>query len=67
MLEVPAATTIQGVLVNSPFHLSITNFKFISMEQFIAKAEKYILQEENLAARKVNGNENTQEKSKSSR
>ena len=50
MLEVPAvdikvaaAAAIQGVLANSPFHLSITKLKFISMEQFIAKAEKYIL------------------------
>ena len=73
MLEVPtvdtkvaAAATVQGVLVNSPFHLSITKLKFILMEQFITKAEKYILIKENLAARKVNGNENTQEKGKSS-
>ena len=62
MLEVPAVDTrvvaaaaVQGVLANSSFHLSITKLKFVSMEQFIAKAEKYILQEENLAARKNNG------------
>ena len=64
MLEVPAVDTrvaaaaaVQGVLANSPFHLSITKLKFVSMEQFIAKAEKYILQEESLAARKNNGDD----------
>ena len=73
MLEVPAVDTkvaatavVQGVLVNNPFHLSITKLKFISMEQFIAKVEKHILQEENLAARKSNGSDNLQEKSESS-
>ena len=64
--KVAAAAAVQGVLVNSPFHLSITKLKFILMEQFIVKVEKYILQEENLVARKVNGNENTQEKGESS-
>ena len=50
MLEVPAVDTkvaadaaVQGVLANNPFHLLITKLKFISMEQFIAKVEKYIL------------------------
>ena len=39
MLEVPAvdrrvvaAAAVQGVLANSPFHLSITKLKFVSME-----------------------------------
>ena len=74
MLKVPAvdikvavAAAVQGVLANSPFHLSITKLKFISMEQFIAKAEKYILQEENLAARKNNGDVNYQDKAETSR
>ena len=74
MLEVPAvdvkvvaAAAVQGVLANSPFHLSITELKFISIEQFIAKAEKYILQEENLAARKNNGDVNYQDKAETSR
>ena len=65
MLEVPAVDTkvvavvaVQGVMANSPFHLSITKLKFISMEQFIAKVEKYILQEENMVARKSDGGDN---------
>ena len=37
------------------------------MEQFIAKAKKYILQEENLAARKNNGDVNYQDKAETSR
>ena len=41
--KVVAAATVQRVLANSPFNLSITKLKFISMDQFIAKAEKYIL------------------------
>ena len=74
MLEVPVVDTrvatamvVQGVLANSPFHLSITKLKFISMEQFIVKVEKYILQEENLAARKNNGDVNYQDKAETSR
>ena len=74
MLEVPVvdtkvavATAVQGVLANSPFHLSITKLKFISMERFIAKAEKYILQEENLVARKNNRGDSYQEKAETSR
>ena len=53
--KVTTAAAVEGVLANNPFHLSITKLKFISMEQFIAKVEKYILQEENLATRKNNG------------
>ena len=58
-LEVPriesrmaAAATVQGLLVDSTFYLSVSKLKFTTMEQFAAKADKYILQEENIAARK---------------
>ena len=58
-LEVPgiesrvvAAAAVQGLLVESSFYLSISKLKFTTMEQFIAKVDKYILQEENIVARK---------------
>ena len=58
-LEVPgvesrvvAAVAVQGLLVDSPFYLSVSKLKFITMEQFAAKVDKYILQEENIVARK---------------
>ena len=66
-IKVAAIAAVQGVLANSPFYLSIMKLKFISMEQFIAKADKYILQKENLAAWKSNGDGNYQEKGKTSR
>ena len=34
---------VQGLLVDSPFFLSVSNLKFTTMEQFTAKADKYIL------------------------
>ena len=50
--RVAAAAAVQGLLVDSPFYLSVSKLKFTTMEQFVAKADKYILQEENIAARK---------------
>ena len=35
--KVVVAAAIQGVLANSPFHLSITKLKFISMEHLLQK------------------------------
>ena len=61
-LEVPrveshiaAAVAVQGLLVEIPFYLSVSKLKFTTMEQFVEKADKYILQEENIAARKDTG------------
>ena len=39
---------VQGLLVDSTFYLSVSKLKFTTMEQFAAKADKYILQEENI-------------------
>ena len=50
--RVAAAAAVQGLLVDSAFYLSVSKLKFTTMEQFAAKADKYILQEENIAARK---------------
>ena len=50
--RVAATVMIQGLLVESPFYLSMSKLKFTMMEQFAAKVNKYILQEENIATRK---------------
>ena len=50
--RVATAAAVQGLLVDSTFYLFVSKLKFITMEQFTAKADKYILQEENIAARK---------------
>ena len=42
-------------MVDSPFYLSVSKLKFTTIEQFAAKADKYILQEENIVARKDTG------------
>ena len=52
--RVAAATAMQGLLVDSTFYLSVSKLKFTTMEQFATKADKYILQEENIAAQKGN-------------
>ena len=48
--RVAVATVVQGLLMESPFYLSVSKLKFTTIEQFIAKVDKYILQEENIAA-----------------
>ena len=54
--EVPnvesCVAAVQRMLVDSLFYLSISKLKFTTMEQFAAKADKYILQEKNIVARK---------------
>ena len=60
MLEIPevelkvavaAAAAKQGVLADSPFFNSISKSQLIAMEELRQKAEKYVLQEENINAR----------------
>lgn len=46
------ATVKPGVLMNSTFFNSILKCMLITMEQFMEKAQKYILQEEKISARK---------------
>ena len=41
--RVTAVAAVQGLLVDNPFYLSISKLKFTTMEQFAAKADKYIL------------------------
>ena len=50
--------------MDSLFYFSISKLKFTIMEQFAAKANKYILQEENIAARK--GNTETKDRAEGS-
>ena len=53
--RVAATAAVQRLLVDSAFYLSVSKLKFTTMEQFAAKADKYILQEENIAAQKNTG------------
>ena len=48
--RVAVAAAVQGLLVDSAFYFSMSKLKFTTIEQFIANADKYILQEENIAA-----------------
>ena len=41
--HVVATAAVQGLLVDSAFYLSVSKLKFTTMEQFAAKADKYIL------------------------
>ena len=61
MLEIPGvepkvavAVAKQGVLANSPFFNSISKSRLATMEELCEKAEKYVLQEENINARREN-------------
>ena len=46
------ATAVEGLVVYSPFYLSVSKLKFTTMEQLATKVDKYILQEENIVAQK---------------
>ena len=48
--RVAVTVAVQELLVDNAFYLSVSKLKFTTMEQFTAKADKYILQEENIAA-----------------
>ena len=50
--KVAAVAVVQGLMLDSPFYLSVSRLKFTTMEQFTTKANKYILQEENVATQK---------------
>ena len=50
--KVTATAAVHGVLINNTFFHSTSKIKFVLMEQFAAKAEKYIMQEENIETRK---------------
>ena len=61
MLEIPGvepkvtvAAAKQDVLADSPFFNSISKSILVTMEEFHEKAEKYVLQEENINARREN-------------